>query len=40
MFETLRRHPLLVLNQAARDPLDTLAMLQENSTRASNLSIR
>jgi hypothetical protein len=30
MFETLRRHPLLVLNQAARDPLDTLAALQDN----------
>jgi hypothetical protein len=30
MFETLRRHPLLVLNQVARDPLDTLAALQEN----------
>jgi hypothetical protein len=30
MFGTLRRHPLLVLNQAARDPLDTLAALQDN----------
>ena len=30
MFETLRRHPLLLLSQAARDPLDTLAMLQDN----------
>jgi hypothetical protein len=29
MFETLRRHPMLVLSQAARDPLDTLAALQE-----------
>jgi hypothetical protein len=29
MFGTLRRHPLLVLSQAARDPLDTLAALQE-----------
>jgi hypothetical protein len=30
MFKTLRRHPLLVINKAARDPLDTLAMLQDN----------
>jgi hypothetical protein len=30
MFETLRRHPFMVLNQAARDPLDTLAALQDN----------
>ena len=30
MFETLRQHPLLVLNQAARDPLDTLAALQDS----------
>ncbi|MBO0800119.1 MAG: hypothetical protein J2P31_14965, partial [Blastocatellia bacterium] len=30
MFETLRRHPILVLKQAARDPLDTLAALQDN----------
>jgi hypothetical protein len=30
MFETLRRHPLLLLNQAARDPLDTLAALRDN----------
>jgi hypothetical protein len=30
MFETLRRHPLLVINQAAHDPLDTLAALQDN----------
>jgi hypothetical protein len=30
MFETLRRHPLLVLNHAARDPLDTLAVLQDH----------
>src|SRR5690348_7083050 len=30
MFETLRRHPLLVLNQAARDPLDMLAALRES----------
>jgi predicted O-methyltransferase YrrM len=30
MFETLRRHPLLVFNQVARDPLDALAALQEN----------
>jgi hypothetical protein len=30
MFETLRRHPFLVLNQIARDPLDALAALQEN----------
>ncbi len=30
MFETLRRHPLLVLSQAARDPLDTLAALQDS----------
>jgi hypothetical protein len=30
MFETLRRHPLLVLNQAARDPLDTLAGLRDS----------
>ena len=29
MFETLRRHPLLVINQMARDPLDALAALQE-----------
>jgi len=29
MFETLRRHPLLVLNEAARDPLDMLAALQD-----------
>jgi predicted O-methyltransferase YrrM len=30
MFDTLRRHPFMVLNQAARDPLDTLAALQDN----------
>jgi hypothetical protein len=30
MFETLRRHPLMVLNQAVRDPFDTLAALQDN----------
>jgi hypothetical protein len=30
MYGTLRKHPLLVLNQAARDPLDTLAALQDN----------
>jgi hypothetical protein len=30
MFQTLRQHPLLVLNQAARDPLDTLAALQDS----------
>ena len=30
MFETLRCHPLLVINKAARDPLDTLAMPQDN----------
>jgi Methyltransferase domain len=30
MFETLRRHPLLVLNQVASDPLDALAAFQEN----------
>ncbi len=30
MFETLRRHPLLVFRQAARDPLDTLAAFQDN----------
>jgi hypothetical protein len=30
MFETLRQRPLLVLNQAARDPLDTPAALQDN----------
>jgi hypothetical protein len=30
MFETLRRHPLLVLNHAAHNPLDTLAALQDN----------
>jgi Methyltransferase domain len=30
MFETLRRHPFLVLNQIARDPLDAFAALQEN----------
>jgi hypothetical protein len=30
MFETLRRHPLVVMNKVARDPLDTLAMLQDN----------
>ena len=30
MFETLRRHPLLVIKKAARDPLDTLAMLRDN----------
>ncbi len=30
MFETLRRHPLLVLNQIARDPLDAFAAFQEN----------
>jgi predicted O-methyltransferase YrrM len=30
MFETLRRHPLLVINQVARDPLDALAAFQEN----------
>jgi hypothetical protein len=30
MFETLRRHPLLVVNQVARDPLDALAALQDN----------
>jgi hypothetical protein len=30
MFETLRRHPLLVLSQVARDPLDALAMLQDS----------
>jgi predicted O-methyltransferase YrrM len=30
MFETLWRHPFLVLSQAARDPLDSLAMLQES----------
>jgi hypothetical protein len=30
MFETLRRHPLLALNRAARDPLDTLAALQDS----------
>jgi hypothetical protein len=30
MFETLRRHPLLVINQAVHDPLDTLAALQDN----------
>ena len=30
MFKTLRRHPLLVLSQAARDPLDALAMLQDS----------
>jgi predicted O-methyltransferase YrrM len=29
MFETLRRHPLLVFNQVARDPLDALAAFQE-----------
>src|SRR5438874_1531754 len=29
MFETLRRHPLLVLNHVARDPLDALAAFQE-----------
>jgi hypothetical protein len=30
MSETLQRHPLLVLGQAARDPLDALAMLQDS----------
>jgi hypothetical protein len=30
MFGTLRRHPLLVLKHATRDPLDTLAALQDN----------
>jgi hypothetical protein len=30
MPETLRRHPLLVLNQAARDPLDARAALKDN----------
>jgi hypothetical protein len=30
MFETLRRHPLLVFNQIVSDPLDALAALQEN----------
>jgi hypothetical protein len=30
MFETLRQHPLLVLDHAARDPLDTLARLRDN----------
>jgi hypothetical protein len=30
MFETLRQHPLLVLDHAARDPLDTLAALRDN----------
>jgi predicted O-methyltransferase YrrM len=30
MFGTLRRHPLLVLNQMVRDPLDTLAVLQDS----------
>jgi predicted O-methyltransferase YrrM len=30
MFETLLRHPLLVFKQAALDPLDTLAALQDN----------
>jgi hypothetical protein len=30
MFETIQRHPILVLKQAARDPLDTLATLQDN----------
>ena len=30
MFETLRQHPLLALNQAARDLLDTLAALQDD----------
>jgi predicted O-methyltransferase YrrM len=30
MFETLLRHPILVLKQAARDPLDALAALVDN----------
>jgi predicted O-methyltransferase YrrM len=30
MFETLLRHPLLVFKQAALDPLDMLAALQDN----------
>jgi hypothetical protein len=30
MFETLRRHPFLVLNQVARDPLDALAAFKES----------
>jgi hypothetical protein len=30
MFETIQRHPILVLKQAARNPLDTLAALQDN----------
>jgi predicted O-methyltransferase YrrM len=30
MFETLLRHPILVFKQVARDPLDTLAALQDN----------
>lgn len=30
MFQTLRRHPFLVLTHAARDPLDALVALQEN----------
>jgi hypothetical protein len=30
MFETSRQHPLSVLNQAVRDPLDTQGALQNN----------
>jgi predicted O-methyltransferase YrrM len=30
MFQTLRRHPILVLRQAAQDPLDALAAFQDN----------
>jgi hypothetical protein len=30
MFETLWQHPLLVLNQAVRDPIDTLAARQDS----------
>jgi Methyltransferase domain len=29
MFETLRRHPILVFNNVARDPLDAFAAFQE-----------
>ena len=30
MFQTLWRHPLLVIGQATRNPLDALAMLQDS----------
>jgi predicted O-methyltransferase YrrM len=38
MFKTLRRHPLLVFNQVARDPLDALAALQEGFYARSEAS--